>query len=132
MSEKVRVELEFVLKSSLNSLENLLTTPSGLSEWYADNVNIKDDIYTFFWDGSEESARLLSHKRGASIKWRWLIHEESSENVDCYFEFNYRIDPLTKDVILKINIVNPADSDEDDIRLMWEDSISDLRNVLGA
>ena len=48
-------ELEYLLKTSTKVLENMLSTPSGLSEWFADDVNIKDDIYTFVWDGSEES-----------------------------------------------------------------------------
>ena len=27
----------------------------GLSEWFADNVNMKNNVLTFYWEGSEES-----------------------------------------------------------------------------
>jgi hypothetical protein len=48
--EKEKFELEFLLRTSVKVLENMLSTPSGLSEWFADDVNVKDDIYTFIWD----------------------------------------------------------------------------------
>jgi hypothetical protein len=72
MTDKVKYELEYLLKTSPKVLESMLCTPSGLSEWFADDVNIKDDIFTFFWDGSEEKARLLSKKAGTKAKFKWL------------------------------------------------------------
>ena len=59
MTEKVKFELEYLLKTSPKVLENMLCTPSGLSEWFADDVNIKEDIFTFIWDGSQESAAVM-------------------------------------------------------------------------
>lgn len=132
MAENVRVELEFVLKSTITSLENLIATPSGLAEWYADNVEVKEDIYTFSWDDTEEQARLLHKKKGSSIRWRWLSHEKRENGMECFFEFNYQVDAMTKDAVLNIVSVNPPDSNKEDISLLWEDSITDLRNVLGA
>lgn len=132
MGKTVKIELEFVLRTSIKSLENLMTTPSGLSEWYADNVDIKNDIYTFVWDETKEDARLLSLKKGASIRWRWLHHEEESNKNDYYFEFSYAIDSMTNDVILKVTDVNPDGADAEEIEHLWEDAIEDLRGVLGA
>ena len=64
MSDKVEYQMEFEVKSSVNVLYNMISTPSGLSEWFADNVNIKKDVFTFIWDGSEESAKLLAKRKG--------------------------------------------------------------------
>ena len=36
-----------------------LSTPSGLGEWFADNVNSRGERFTFIWDDSEENALLL-------------------------------------------------------------------------
>ena len=58
---KEKYELEFLLKTSPRVLEKLINTPDGLSEWFADDVNINDDIYSFEWDGNEEEARLLQN-----------------------------------------------------------------------
>ena len=46
--DKVRIDLEYIIKTSPTILFNCLSTPSGLSEWFSDDVNIKDDRYTFF------------------------------------------------------------------------------------
>jgi len=65
--EKEKYELEYLLKTSIKVLDNIVSTPSGLSEWFADDVNIKDDVYTFIRDGSEEEAKLISKKNNARI-----------------------------------------------------------------
>ena len=49
MAEKERFELEFLLKTSPKVLDNMISTPSGLSEWFAEDVNIKDEVYTFIF-----------------------------------------------------------------------------------
>ena len=126
---KISFELEFLLKTSPKVLENMLSTPSGLSEWFADDVNIKDDIYTFFWDGSQEEARILTKKLNGKVKFQWLSDEEDGN--DAYFEIRYEVDPMTKAVILKIT--DFAEPDEiEEVQQLWEQQISDLKRVLGA
>src|SRR5690554_459541 len=114
MSENVKIELEYLFKTSTKSLEKLISTPAGLAEWFADDVNVIDDVYTFIWDGSEESARLLFNKKNSHIRWRWLHHEEDEDTQDCYFEFIYELDPLTKDIIFKVTAL--SDSDQEDLQ----------------
>jgi hypothetical protein len=129
MNGKEKIELEYLLRTSPRVLENMLCTPSGLSEWFADNVNIKDDVFTFFWDGSEDSARLITKKPGSKARFQWLRDEE--EGNDCYFEMRISIDDLTKDVVMQIT--DFADEEEaDEARMLWEHAVSDLRRVLGA
>ena len=105
----------------------MISTPSGLSEWFADDVNIKDDIYTFIWDGSEEKARLLSKKGHSKVRFQW----EKDENTEYFFELEFEIDPMTKAAVLKIN--DFAEVDEvDEVTMLWEQQILDLKRVLGA
>jgi hypothetical protein len=126
---KISFELEFLLKTSPKVLENMLSTPSGLSEWFADDVNIKGDIFTFFWDGSQEEARILTKKLNGKVKFQWLSDEEDGN--DAYFEIRYEVDPMTKAVILKIT--DFAEPDEiEEVQQLWEQQISDLKRVLGA
>ena len=56
----IKYELEFQIRSSVSILFNCLSTPSGLSEWFADDVNCNRDIYTFIWGDSEQEAKLLT------------------------------------------------------------------------
>lgn len=129
MTEKERFELEFLLKTSPKVLDNMISTPSGLSEWFAEDVNIKDDVYTFIWDGSEEEARLVSKKANAKIKFQWIEDEE--DGLDTYFELRYEIDPMTKMVVLTVTDFAEPDETEESQRF-WENQIGELKRTLGA
>ena len=125
--EKIKYELEFILNTSTTILYKCLHTPSGLSEWFADNVNVNNDMYTFFWDGSEESAKLLRKKKMESVKFQW----EDDEGEDYYFEMTIRVDPMTNQVALIVT--DFAEEDEmEDAKLLWENSISNLRQSIGC
>ena len=129
MTEKVKYELEYLLKTSPKVLENMLCTPSGLSEWFADDVNIKDDIFTFIWDGSEEQARLMNKKPVSRANFKWLYDEE--EGNEYFFEMSFDVDPMTKAVIM--TIIDFAEEDElEDSQLLWEQQVGELKRVLGA
>lgn len=129
MSEKIKFEQEYLLKTSPKVLNSMLMTPSGLSEWFSDDVNIKDDIYTFYWNGSEEQARLLGKKANEYIKLQWLEDEE--EGLDTFVEIRFKVDPMTKAVVL--NLTSFADDDElEEVQLYWENTINDLKRVIGA
>jgi uncharacterized protein YndB with AHSA1/START domain len=129
MTNKEQFELEYVLRTSPKVLDKLLSTPDGLSEWFADDVIVKDDMYTFHWDGSEEQARLISKKAGEYIKWQWLNDEE--DDLETFFEMKYTIDPMTKVVILTVSDFAEK-TEKDEIVRLWESQISDLRRVIGA
>ncbi|MCB9189532.1 MAG: SRPBCC domain-containing protein [Flavobacteriales bacterium] len=125
--EKTKFELEFILNTSTPILYKCMTTPSGLSEWFADNVNVKGDNYTFFWDGSEETAQMIRNKKGESVRFQW----EDDEGEDYYFELLIRVDPMTKQVALIVT--DFAEEDEiEDAKLLWENSITSLRQSIGC
>ena len=129
MADKIKYELEFLLKTSSKALDNMLFTPAGLSEWFADDVNLKDDILTFEWEGSEEEARVLSRKINEKIKWQWI--EDEDDGIDSFCELRYQVDPMTKAVIL--NITDFAEeSDMEESKRLWEQQIGELKRVLGA
>jgi uncharacterized protein YndB with AHSA1/START domain len=129
MDVKIRYELEFPLSSSPQLLYQYISTPSGLSEWFADNVNSRGEFFTFIWNGSEEKARLSSKKTGEKVKFRWV--DENNKDTDFYFELRILEDEITKDVSLMV--VDYADEDDmDEARLLWENQISDLKHVIGS
>ncbi len=129
MAKKEKIDLEYILKTSPKVLDGLLSTPDGLSKWFSDDVNVKEDVYTFYWDGSEEQARLIGKKSGEFIKWQWLDDED--DELDTYFEIKYTVDPMTKAVIL--SVTDFAETNEkDEITRLWESQIIDLRRVIGA
>ena len=56
--EKIKYELEFPIHASPQLIYQYISTPSGLSEWFADNVNSRGELFKFIWDGTEEQAKL--------------------------------------------------------------------------
>ncbi|MFT5848714.1 MAG: hypothetical protein ACJARX_001564 [Psychroserpens sp.] len=129
MEDKVKIEMEFVIQASPQLLYTYISTPSGLSEWFSDNVNSRGELFTFIWDGSEETAKLLSKKSGERIKFRWLTDdEEGSTN---YFEIKIQVDEITKDV--SIIVTDFAEDDEiEESKMLWANQISSLKQVLGS
>ena len=104
-------------------------TPSGLSEWFADNVNARTEKYSFFWDDSEEDALLIRKKANEFVRFRWLNGEDDQD--DFYFEIRIVVDEITKDV--SIVVTDFADEDEvEEAKMLWESQISDLKQVLGS
>ena len=129
MELKLRYELEFPINSSPQLLYQYISTPSGLSEWFADNVNSRGEYFTFIWDDSEENARLSSKKTGEKIKFRWI--DDNKKDTDYFFELRILEDEITKDVSLMI--IDFAKEDElDEAKLLWENQISDLKHVIGS
>lgn len=129
MEVKVKYEIEFPIMASPQLLYQYISTPSGLSEWFADNVNSRGELFTFIWDDSEEKALLMSKKADERIKFKWL--NEDDTETDYYFEIKLMVDEITKDV--SIVIIDFADEDEvEESKLLWENQISDLKHVLGS
>jgi len=127
MSEKIKFDLEFPMHSSPAFLYQYLSTPDGLSEWFADNVNSRSDVFTFIWDDSEEQAKRIGYKTNEKIRYKWL----NSDDEDIYFEFKIEVDDLTKDVSLIVT--DFADADEvEESKMFWENQISELKHTIGA
>ena len=121
-----KFELEFHIRSSVNILFNSLSTPSGLSEWFADDVNCTKDTFTFIWDGSEQDAKLLTISNNYFIKFRWLDYPENT-----FFEFRIEVDEITNDVILKVT--DFAEDDEvEESKDLWTSQINTLMKNLGS
>jgi uncharacterized protein YndB with AHSA1/START domain len=129
MKEKIKFEMEFPIQASPQLLYQYISTPSGLSEWFADNVNSRGELFTFIWNDSEEKAKLLSKKSGERIKFRWMVDDEDGKSY--YFEIRIQVDEITKDV--SIIVTDFIDEDEiDEAKMLWENQISDLKQVLGS
>lgn len=129
MNVKVRYEIEFPIHVSPQLLYQYISTPSGLSEWFADDVNSRGEFFTFIWDDTQEKARLASKKSGEKVKFRWV--DSNGKDTEYFFELHILEDELTKDVSLLV--IDFADEDEiEEATQLWENQISDLKHLLGS
>jgi len=123
---KKKIELEYPINSSPKVLFNRLSTPGGLAEWFADDVNLQGGIYTFIWEKSEQQAEVVQRKDNKYIRFRW-VEEEDKES---YFEFRLNQDELTGDVSLMVTDFAEDDETTDAVDL-WDTQIAELKHVIG-
>ena len=122
-----KIELEYIFSSSVKVLFSRLSTPAGLSEWFADDVFQKGNQFIFIWNGSELPDTLVELNSNAAVRFRWDDAEEEDE----YFEFNIHVEPLTGDVALIITDFADEDEVNDTIEL-WNKQMDILHRNLGA
>ena len=94
MTEKIKVQFEYVINCSPKVLYNRLSSASGLAEWFADDVRVRGNRFTFVWDNTEQVAEMTVRKENRLVRFNWL------ENEGSYFEFKITQDELTGDVSL--------------------------------
>jgi len=124
---KGKYQMEFIIRCPVTLLYDFISTPSGLQEWFADDVNLKNDMYSFNWDGQVQQAKLLNAKIDNYLRFRWIDKPEGT-----YVEFRLLQDELTGEVSL---VVTDFGDSEDDIitnRRLWESQIQRLIKVMGA
>ena len=125
-----KYQLEFIINTSPKILYNFLVTPSGISEWFSDDVNIRNDIYTFFWDGEQTKAKLITKRKEEYAKFQWVDEDNNAENEDVFFEFRIEVDNLTNETALLVT--DFAEEDElDSAEKLWESQIAELKHILG-
>ncbi len=126
MKEKIQIEIS--VNTSAKILFPRLSTPSGLSEWFADDVNSRGTAYSFIWEGSVQNAKVVSSKDAKFIRFKW--EEDENETEDYYFEFRIETQEMSGDTSLIITDFADPDDKEDTINL-WESQIGKLKRVLG-
>ncbi len=120
------IDLEYSINTIPKILYYRLSNPSGLEEWFANAVTVKDGIFTFKWDKSEQQAELIEKKTDEHIRFKWLDSED-----DTYFEFRIHKQELTGDVALQI--IDFAELDEkENIIEMWNEQVEELKHTLGV
>ncbi len=125
--KKEKFHIEYIFdKVSQRSLWNHLTTPPGLSAWFADDVTIDDSLYTFKWNKVEERAQVVSMKPEVSVRYRW----EDEEDESAYFEFIIHTIELTGATSLEITDFSEPSEKSDSISL-WDTQVDELNRTLG-
>lgn len=122
-----KFELEFIVHASADMLYEFLSTPSGLSEWFCDDVNIRNGIYTFIWDGQMQQARLLKTVDVLLVRFQWVDKNDGS-----YFEFRIQRDDLTNDISLIITDFADTNSERESSKLLWHSQVEKLMHVIGS
>ncbi len=126
MSKKQLYTLEYPVRCSPTILYEFLSTPSGLQEWFAEQVDEKDGVFSFGWNGSEETAEVVDKEEDKFIRFHWT-HAPKDE----FFEFKIEKSEVTNQTILIIK--DFAEKKEiKDQSMLWDYQVKDLFHRLGA
>lgn len=129
MAEKKQIQLEYSVNCSPKVLFNRLSTASGLTEWFADDVRVKGNLFTFIWGDTSQSAEKKLHRENKMVRFEWVGDDVVKD--ESYFEFVINQDDLTNDVSL--TIVDFAEEDEiSETSNLWDSQISKLKHLLGS
>ncbi|RYY81500.1 MAG: ATPase, partial [Chitinophagaceae bacterium] len=102
-----------------------LSTSSGLQEWFADHVDDQDNVFTFGWNGTEDTAEVLEKETDKYIRFHW-----SHAPKDEFFEFRIEKSEVSNQTILIIK--DFADKKEiKDQSQLWNHQVKDLFHRLG-
>ncbi|HRH65468.1 MAG TPA: START-like domain-containing protein [Bacteroidia bacterium] len=127
-NKKQKYTLEFEIKSSPKILYNYLSTASGLEEWFADKVNIREGDFIFHWEGSEQRARIINKKENSVVRYKWQTDDKKD---DTYFQFEIVQDEITSDVALIVTDFASDDEKEENV-LLWNSQIHNLMHHIGS
>jgi uncharacterized protein YndB with AHSA1/START domain len=122
-----KFEMEFAFRASPEMLYEFFSTASGLSEWFCDDVNIRNGIYTFIWDGQMQQARLLKTIDNQLARYQWVDKTDGS-----YFEFRIQRDDLTNDISLMVTDFAETKADQESAKLLWHSQVEKLMHVIGS
>lgn len=128
MQDPIKFEIEFPIQVSPTLLYQYIATPSGMSEWFADNVNSRGEYFNFIWDGQEERAKILKRLGEELARFQWDYDADTKK----YFELRIEIDEITEDVSLMITDFGDDDDEVEEQKMFWENQISALKKVLGS
>jgi uncharacterized protein YndB with AHSA1/START domain len=128
MAEKLKLQLEYIINCSPKVLFNRLSTASGLSEWFADDVRVKGNLFTFVWEDTDQVAEKKNHRENKMVRYEWTESENKEEN---YFEFVIAQDDLTNDVSLLITDF-ADEEDKESTTDLWNTQITKLKQLLGS
>ena len=129
MSNKKSFSIEYDFHASKQMLFQYLSTPSGLGEWFADNVNSRGENFIFMWDDTEEKAMMIQKKNNERVRFQWDNDKEDGN--DYFFEFKIQVDDITNDVSLIVTDFSEEDELEES-KMLWDNLISSLKQILGS
>jgi hypothetical protein len=122
--EKYEIEYIFVVSPKL--LYSYISNVAGLANWFAEKVEEKDHIITFYWEDSIQQAIITAKDEPDYVRFKWL-----DDTFDTYFEF--RIDTDSIDNAVTLIITDFARPEEQaDAKLLWNSSIKKLLRVIGG
>lgn len=132
--EKTKFVSDYQINASKKIIYPYLSTASGLSQWFADDVIINEDkVFNFIYDGENHYAKPVIMRTNHHVKFEFFDPIDESDNgVDqSYIEFKLEENELTQTFYLRV--VDYGDAyNEQEQKSIWEGLINGLKEIIGG
>lgn len=130
--ENFKFSKEYEIRASVKMLYPYFATPSGLSEWFAEEVEAKDaNIFRFHWDNEDHIGRIVSHRLGKAIKFEFDAPIDSPLEEPTYLEFKLDFNEMTNTSFVKVTDYS-EETDEQELHKLWDGLIAMLKEIVGG
>ena len=129
---KNKFTADYQINTSRKILFPYLSTASGLSEWFADDVKINEDKnYIFSYDGEDHHAKLVALRTNMHVKFDFYDPNNEDETDHAFIEFKLEENELTQSMFLKV--IDYSDAyDDDEQESIWDSLIASLKEIIGG
>lgn len=126
--EKNKFIGEYGINASKKMLYPYISSASGLSQWFADDVNINEDkVFTIIWDGEENLAKMVSSRSNHHVKFEFMEDGDDDPN---YVELRIETNELTQETFIRVT--DYSDMDPEEAEELWDSLIHDLKEIVGG
>lgn len=132
MAGMYKFEKEYEFRASAKLLFQYISTPSGLADWFCDDVQF-DNLshkFNFIWDDSDHWAKLSVQKPNKHTKFEFE-HNGAIGDEPAYLDFRLEANDMTQSVFLKVTDYS-ANTDHEELEELWDGLVHSLREVVGG
>ena len=124
---------DFQINTSRKIIFPYLSTASGLSQWFADDVTINEDkVYNFIYDGEDHFAKAVIMRNNHNVKFEFFEPDSPDEDKEkAYIEFRLDENELTQTFFLRVTDYSDV-YDEEEQMSIWEGLIGTLKEIIGG
>lgn len=127
MSALEKFSLDFHIETTPRLLYTLISSPEGLTRWFAHTILQEEGVFLFKWEGNEQRARLVQAKDYEYVIFQWL----EDYHKDLFLEMHIETDPETGGVSLVITDFAEA-ADVDLSKRLWSSQVKQLQRLFNA
>ena len=131
-SSKRRFEMEYPINASPRLLFPYLSSASGLSQWFCDDVRLDPDHrLNMVWDKQNHYAEIALQRPGRSIRYVFLDERKQPLNDANYLDFSLEYSKITDSVFLRVTDYSDHGDDKEQQEL-WDSLVGKLREQVGG
>ncbi len=122
---------EYEVRASCKMIYPYLHSPSGLADWFAEEVKVIGDCFDFIWDNESHKGRMTSQRLNKSVKFEFLSEIKEDETEAAFIEFKIENNEITGSTFLKITDFSSM-NDKEELAELWSGLVQTLKEKIGG